>query len=390
MRGVVISVVFHTLLVLAVAMGLPWLHKTPAVTTQTMTVDVVRLSDITKASKGEKPKPRSGKKPDSDRDTTKKQVARDQTSAKKSRAAAKPSKAEPKQTVQKAAKPEPKTAKPKSSETAPQKKAAPPAKRVEIDPRALKKLDTKPAKKKPAPEKKQAKKPAKKNVPKPDKQLAKATPTDKPKVQQKPDRPKIAAKPRPRPRFKKPEKKKPKQVAQKPPDKKAPKAKPKPKRKSVTAQRKRRPEKRNALDSVFKSVKKFKRTAREESNRDRTSERKPTGTKSATRSRPMTLSEIDAVRHQIKPCWRFPVGAKNAEALRVLIKLWMNRDGTVRRAQVMDRARMTSDSHFRAAAEAGRRAVMNPACNPLRLPAAKYDRWKVLIIDFDPSKLRTG
>lgn len=384
MRGVVISCVFHTLLVLAVAMGLPFLQKTPVTTAQTMTVDVVRLSEITQATKGEKPKPKTEKTPDSDRDTTKKQVARDQASAEKPKPAAKPSKPEPKQTAQKPVKPATKPVKPAPSKTTPPKKQAPPSKQVEIDPRALKKLDTKPAEKKPAPDKKPEKKPAK--------QLAKATPTEKPKDQQKADTPKIAAKPRLRPRFKPQEQKKPKQVTQKPPEKKVAKTKPvkKPVKKTVTAQRKKRPEKRNALDSVFKSVKKFKRTAREESDRDRTAARKPTGSKSAKRSQPMSLSEIDAVRHQIKPCWRFPVGAKNAASLRVLIKLWMDRDGTVRRAQVMDRARMTSDSHFRAAAEAGRRAVMNPACSPLKLPAAKYDRWKVLIIDFDPSKLRTG
>jgi len=181
MRGVVISFVFHTLLVLAVAMGLPFLQKTPVTPAQTMTVDVVRLSDITRATKGEKPKPKTQKTPDSERDTTIKQV--------------------------------------------------------EIDPRALKKLETKPEKKKPTPEKKPEKKPVK--------QLAKATPTEKPKDRQKADTPKIAAKPRFRPRFKRPEKKKPKQVAQRPPDKKIAKTKPKPVkkpvRKTVTAQRKKRP-----------------------------------------------------------------------------------------------------------------------------------------------------
>jgi len=368
MRGVIISVVFHTMVVLAVAMGLPWFHKPPQQTAQPVTVDIVRLADITQASKGEKPKPKPEKKPDAEQDTTKKPVAKDQAAkpkpadAEKPKTAAKPPEtAKPetqKQAEQKPPPQKPAPQKPTPSRQAEAKPKASDQKRVEIDPRALKRREQpKPDAKKPDPEK--PKEQAKKK-PAPDTQQAK-----KPEQA---DPPKIAATPRLRPRFaKKPEIKRPPktQVAEKP----------KPK---------------NALDSVFKSVRKMKQAARRESDRDRTAAQKPKGEKSATRSLPMSLSEIDAVRQQIKPCWNFPTGARNADSLRVLIKVWLNRDGTVRRAQVMDRARMSSDPYFRAAAEAGRRAVENPRCNPLKLPADKYDRWKVLIIDFDPSKLRTG
>ena len=58
--------------------------------------------------------------------------------------------------------------------------------------------------------------------------------------------------------------------------------------------------------------------------------------------------------------------------------------------KVLDQARFAGDLRFRAAAEAGLRAVKNPRCSPLRLPPEKFDQWKVLTIDFDPSKLSSG
>ena len=174
------------------------------------------------------------------------------------------------------------------------------------------------------------------------------------------------------PRMRPPAKPRPKTAAKKP-------------RKTV----KKRPAKEDPLDSVFKTVGKLKKTA-EQSDRDRIAARTTAGVKTSARSRPMTLSEIEAVRRQIQPCWNFPVGTRDAGSLRVLIRIWLNRDGSVRDAKVLDPERIDSDSKLRAAAEAGLRAVNNPRCSPLRLPPEKYDQWKVLTIDFDPSKLRTG
>ena len=390
MRGIVISVLFHGLVALAVALGLPFLHKTPVMPSQTVSVDIVRLSDITKVSKGEKPKPKPQKTPDADRDTAKKPVAKDQAAKPadpkpekkvetkpETKAASKPKPAPKKQVAEKPVSPKPaETAKPKPAARAETPKQTP--KQVEIDPRALKRAEKQPEKK---PEKKPDKKPAesaRKKVQDPPSHIA-ARPRLRPQFK---PRPKPEAKPDPKPRKQLAEKPKPKPKVK-------PKAKPTP-RKQVAERKVRKKQPRNALDSVFKSVRKMKDRAREESDRDRTAARQPKGQRSATRSQPMTLSEIESVRQQIKPCWNFPAGARNADSLRVMIKLWMNRDGSVRRAQVIDRSRMSSDPYFRAAAEAGRRAVENPRCSPLKLPAEKYDRWKVLIIDFDPSKLRTG
>ena len=472
MRGIVFSVALHTLVVLAVALGLPWLTKPPANASRSITVDIVRLSDITQTGKGENPKPKTARKPDAERDTTKKPVARDRSAEQRP---VDPKPVEPKPPVPEPPKaaeakppvPElPRTADEKPKPAAPAKtgtaerKTAPPAQpkpvekaapapkpksktpqRVDIDPRALERQVEKPKKKLPAkkPETQMAKavpKPEKKKVPpkKPEAPVAKpkkpeppitkptpkpvakpkktpekkletraAGPAPKPEKKQaapkkaaKPEKPeKMVAKPKKKPERKPPETAKnaaPKierQVAalprMRPPAKPRPKTAAKKPRKTV----KKHPAKEDPLDSVFKTVGKLKKTA-EQSDRDRTSARTTAGVKNSARSRPMTLSEIEAVRRQIQPCWNFPVGTQDAGSLRVLIRIWLNRDGSVRDAKVLDRERIDSDSKLRAAAEAGLRAVNNPRCSPLRLPPEKYDQWKVLTIDFDPSKLRTG
>jgi hypothetical protein len=100
----------------------------------------------------------------------------------------------------------------------------------------------------------------------------------------------------------------------------------------------------------------------------------------------LTISEIDAVKRQIYRCWNFDSGLPNAETLRVTIRVWLTRGGGVQRLQIEDQRRMARDSAFRAAAESARRALLNPACSPLQLPPDKYDRWRVMVIEFDPAQ----
>ena len=101
----------------------------------------------------------------------------------------------------------------------------------------------------------------------------------------------------------------------------------------------------------------------------------------------VTQSDKDAVRRQIERCWNPPVGAPKAEELTVDLRLEVNPDGTVRTVQVANPSRMNSDPYFRAAAESAVRAVLNPRCRKLNLPAAKYEEWKTLIIGFDPREM---
>lgn len=98
-----------------------------------------------------------------------------------------------------------------------------------------------------------------------------------------------------------------------------------------------------------------------------------------------TVSEIDAIRHQIEKCWHIPAGARDADKLVVSIRIWVNPDGTVRDARLLDQSRM-SDPFFRAAAESALRAVRNPRCSPLPIPPKKYDQFKEMVLDFNPKE----
>jgi hypothetical protein len=101
----------------------------------------------------------------------------------------------------------------------------------------------------------------------------------------------------------------------------------------------------------------------------------------------MTISELDALSLQLQNCWNVLAGTKYAENLIVDIKLFMNPDGTLRQATVIDQLRYSTDSFFRAAADSALRAVRDPNCTPFRLPAGKYNEWKVINATFDPSQI---
>lgn len=104
-----------------------------------------------------------------------------------------------------------------------------------------------------------------------------------------------------------------------------------------------------------------------------------------------TIAELDLlrqmIRQQIGQCWNPPVGARDAESLIVTVLIRVDPQGLVREATVVDAPLMGLDRFFQAAAEAARRAVLNVNCQPLQLPADKYDIWKEIRFNFDPSKM---
>ena len=97
----------------------------------------------------------------------------------------------------------------------------------------------------------------------------------------------------------------------------------------------------------------------------------------------LTTNELDLVKQQIEACWNVPAGAKDAGNLRPEFRVYMNQDGTVRSAELLNSDRM-SDPFFQAAADSARRALLNPRCQPLKLPPEKYDQWQTFTITFDP------
>ena len=233
--------------------------------------------------------------------------------------------------------------------------------------------------------------------PKPEK---KPPPKAEKKPPQHPKKPSQTAAPPPPPPAKDPE------VAALPAEPK-PKAKPKPKpeakpkpkpiRKLAKAKPRRKPKPPDAFTSVLRTVEKLKNRPppKENKKEDKKPEKKETFEQQMAQAlmsrtarhdplRSLAISEIDLVRQQIRECWSLPAGAKEAENLSIEIKMAMNPDGTVRQARILDQNRLQSDPFFRAAAESALRAVLNPHCNPLKLPPEKYQQWQNMILIFDP------
>jgi hypothetical protein len=100
----------------------------------------------------------------------------------------------------------------------------------------------------------------------------------------------------------------------------------------------------------------------------------------------LSTSEIDLVKQQIEACWNVPAGARDAENLRPEFRVMMNPDGTVRAAQLLNPERL-KDPFFQAAADSANRALLNPRCQPLKLPPQKYDQWQTFTITFDPKDI---
>ena len=101
----------------------------------------------------------------------------------------------------------------------------------------------------------------------------------------------------------------------------------------------------------------------------------------------LTATQIDLIRQTIRKCWHFPAGLRNAEDLIVDIKMELDPEGNVKKAEIVDKTRMANDHDYRTAAENAYRAVLDPKCNPLPLPKEHYNEWKDLELSFNPKEM---
>ena len=104
----------------------------------------------------------------------------------------------------------------------------------------------------------------------------------------------------------------------------------------------------------------------------------------------LTLSEEDALKAQIFGCWSIPLGLPYNEDLLVRIKLMLEPDGTVKKTEILDHARMNKPGQgfYKVLAESALRAVK--LCQPLRVPTTGYERWKELQLNFDAREMLEG
>ena len=101
----------------------------------------------------------------------------------------------------------------------------------------------------------------------------------------------------------------------------------------------------------------------------------------------LSISDKDLIKSQIAKCWTVPAGARDAASIKVLVKVIIEKDGTVQATELLDKVKYSSgDNFYRAAADSAIRAVKK--CSPLKnLPQDKYDSWKELELNFDPKEM---
>lgn len=242
-------------------------------------------------------------------------------------------------------------------------------------------------------------------------QDVKEQPKEPQKEPPKPQPPKPEVKPEPpKPEPPKPEPKPP-APQPKPPEPKAeaipaPTSKPKPPEVKPKPEPKPEPKKPDALASILKNVAKLKNEPKPEVKKTepkpavKPTETVPAPTPPQKEPKPatsapsapltadrLTVSEEDALRQQIRGCWNVPVGAKDIENITVEITIQVNPDRTLKDAIVVDQARLSRDSFFRAVAESALRALRNPRCSPLALPPEKYQEWQETTFTFSPKDM---
>lgn len=97
---------------------------------------------------------------------------------------------------------------------------------------------------------------------------------------------------------------------------------------------------------------------------------------------------VTLIRGQVERCWLVPPGVKDAEKLVVELRVQLNPDGSLQRAEIVDVARLTNDAFYRAVAESALRAVKK--CEPFQdLPVKRYEVWKDLELTFNPENYGT-
>ena len=115
-----------------------------------------------------------------------------------------------------------------------------------------------------------------------------------------------------------------------------------------------------------------------------------------SKDKSMKLSKLSvtteyAVRHQIYTCWSVPTGLPYSEDLLVTVKLNLEKNGIVKNFEMLDHVRMNTPGEgvFYQMAQSVIRAIR--LCNPIKnLPTSSYEKWKTMILRFNPQEMMGG
>lgn len=103
----------------------------------------------------------------------------------------------------------------------------------------------------------------------------------------------------------------------------------------------------------------------------------------------LTISDRDFIASRLRDCWNIDGGAQDIDEIVVEIKVLVNKDGSIRDAQIMNKMNLPA---FRSLSESARRAVYICAQkgdeSPFKILANNYadhyNDWKELRLNFNP------
>jgi hypothetical protein len=91
---------------------------------------------------------------------------------------------------------------------------------------------------------------------------------------------------------------------------------------------------------------------------------------SPTGNAPLTQGEIRGLAAQVEECWNVDAGMLGLEGIVVELRVQLDSQGNVR--NVVPAGNMPTDPRVRSVFESARRALLAPACNPLKVPPDKF------------------
>ena len=104
----------------------------------------------------------------------------------------------------------------------------------------------------------------------------------------------------------------------------------------------------------------------------------------------LSISEIDLLKQQLSSCWSAPAGAVIKKGMVVKVSAQIKRDKKAldTSIHITDTNISQSNPFYGPITESAMRTLLNPDCNPLKLPADKYNLWKNLTLTFDYSIMK--
>ena len=102
----------------------------------------------------------------------------------------------------------------------------------------------------------------------------------------------------------------------------------------------------------------------------------------------LTITETDAIASLLRQNWNLDPGAIGLENMRVEIRVYLNRDGSIKKIEFLDMGRFNSDPSYRSVAESAQRAIIATQQVFKDVFAGKYSgnyyNWSTLRLNFDP------